>query len=540
MARGKRRAPFKPTVDKEAQVEDANDEVDDFVAQRHKVMLEKAVQEDSDSDDLGPEPENHERAVLNIDMSDSSSSEGSDDSDDDVDVHENQKGWGKKSKDWYGADTHEYEIMEDDEREEAFKDEEEEAVRIQKEELAGLRPEDFWDGGEGSEAEGEAPEGHRDINGIEMLEDRPTGEALESVAPELPVLLREMLESRQQAVIWKDRVHWNELARTIYHLHASFVNNVAFYLSLRTDPDSHGVNLRTHPVLVQIVRVRNVLEEALSLPCEEPTLEKSITPTDINGSGSFPTGAQPSTANGHLKTVGNQENVVEKIRRKRKKRKNRSISNGEVDDGMQSDEERVKSVLVVRPDRKEPDSNNQEKDRKRKKLNRLIGALERDRKNNDVKRQVSGDMDVIREEADKAKSTLYVSGDQQGAEMDLDNMEDNEAVMEKMLAKSAKKEARKAKKAAESEPHVYTFKDDVNVDARRRASSQVVKNRGLTRYRPKDKKTPRTKNRIAYGKAVIRRKGAVREYTGTPGSTYSGEASGINKSVRKGSRLSNI
>lgn len=540
MARGKRRAPMKPTVDKPSNFVNGNDEVDDFVAQRHKVMIEKTVPDESDSEDMGPEPEIHERDVLNIDMSDSSSLEDSDESDGGSDDLEERKGWGGKKRAWYGGDTHEYEIMEDEEREEAFKDEEEEALRLQKEALSGMCPEDF---GDEEDTDADVNKEQEDADSAESQEisvKKPTGDVLKAVAPEVPVLLQEMLECRKQSMIWRNRVHWNQVARTTYHLHASLVNNVAFYLSLRTDPDSVGVDIRTHPVLIQIVRIRALLKEALALSCEEPSMKRSDSPANCNGSGdAVQLNDRSEPQNGYLEIAEEDGAGRKGTKRKHKKRKKRSTSEIAAY-AFQKDEEMLRSLLPQKPEGNGDDSAVQESDRKRRRLNKLIGAMERDRKNSDGKRLASGDIDVTRTEPSLVKVPLNTPRDDRDLSMDLGDMQDDEAVMQRMVAKKAKKEARKVKKAAASEPHVYRFKDHVDPEERRRASAQVVKNRGLTRYRPRDKKTPRTKNRIAYGKAVVRRKGAVQEYVGKPGSNYAGEASGINMSARKGSRLSNV
>lgn len=539
-----------------------NDEVDDFVAQRHKVMLEKVQTENDDSDDLGDEPEIRERDVLNIDMSDSDEEEdqsgSSDDDDDGRNELEERKGWGGKKNLWYGGDTHEYEIMEDEEREEALKDEEEEALRLQKEALENMRPEDYRDDEEDTTeaGEGEGDERNDDeldvLAGIDVLagsnftNSEVVGSVLSETAPEVPILIKEMLECRKQAKIWKERVHWNEVARILYHLYASFVNNVAFYLSLRTDPDSVGVDIRTHPVLVQIVRIRSLIKDARALPCEEPVAPLRKESQDAADGSNKPKAAEVQVnANGkdvNCPVANGGIKDLEKKKKTRKKRKKSSKENSGVIDTVEDDEEKIRALLLPKTQDDDDDAEEHRHEQKRRKLNALVGAMERERKNSDGKRLASADADVVRAEPKAKKSEGFVpQDDHDGPELVVEGMDDDDdEVMQKMLAKKAKKEARKARKAAEAKPHVYAFKDEVNPEARRRASSQVVKNRGLTRYRPKDKKTPRTKNRLAYSKAVVRRKGAVQDYVGKSGASYSGEASGINMSARKGSRLSNV
>ncbi len=113
---------------------------------------------------------------------------------------------------------------------------------------------------------------------------------------------------------------------------------------------------------------------------------------------------------------------------------------------------------------------------------------------------------------------------------------DDDSFAEKLIPKK-----RKRKEKAPSAPHVYTFNDTVDVNERRRASTQVALNKGLTRYRPKEKKNPRAKNKLAYAKAVKKRKTMVREAVAVkPGVSYGGEASGINMSARNSASLTNF
>lgn len=541
MARGKRRAPVTPAVVVPENM--LNDEVDSFIAQRHN--FDKDHESDSDapvSDDISSEDQ-------------ASSDEDHSEDEDDAQELDDKRGWGGKKSLYYGGDTHEYEIMEEEERKEALKDEEEEARRLQKEAVQNLHPADYHD------EDGEDTDAHEISASEEEGTDTTLGQSavltvpsVEHSAPEIPVLIHEMLESRRQAIIWKGRVHWNEVAKILFHLYASLVTNIAFYLAMRTDPDSEGVDIRTHPVLVQIVRIRALLKDARALPCDEPVkstkntetprFESTVKRPSIKVKGTVD---EVPSVKGHSPIEngvvnGAVSNGVVKHHDKGKKRKKSNIRRDSTDLMLQEDEKRVRTLLPSRAtkgeERESGDESRQEE--KRRKLGALVGAMERERKNSVVQRLMSVDADVVRAEP-RVTNINNLPVRQDGLdELDMDSIRDDEGVMQKMLANKEKKEARKARKAADAKPHVYTFKDAVRPEARRRASSQVVKNRGLTRYRPKDKKTPRSKNRLAYSKAIVRRKGAVQDFTGKPGSSYSGEASGINMSTRKGSRLSNV
>ena len=67
-------------------------------------------------------------------------------------------------------------------------------------------------------------------------------------------------------------------------------------------------------------------------------------------------------------------------------------------------------------------------------------------------------------------------------------------------------------------------------------TSMMDRNVGLKPSRPKDRKTPKTRNRARYEKALTKRKSQVRQYQGQ-GGVYGGEATGIKRNVAKSTRL---
>lgn len=73
-------------------------------------------------------------------------------------------------------------------------------------------------------------------------------------------------------------------------------------------------------------------------------------------------------------------------------------------------------------------------------------------------------------------------------------------------------------------------------DGKRGITYQIAKNKGLTPHRKKELRNPRVKHRNKYRKAVIRRKGAVREVKKET-TRYDGEWSGINASVIKSIKI---
>lgn len=83
-----------------------------------------------------------------------------------------------------------------------------------------------------------------------------------------------------------------------------------------------------------------------------------------------------------------------------------------------------------------------------------------------------------------------------------------------------------------------TLAEDDALDGDKRAAGwDIMKNKGLTRKRKKLERNARTKNREKFRRAVVRRKGQVRDVVSRPAGEYGGEATGIKKGVTHSRRF---
>jgi U3 small nucleolar RNA-associated protein 3 len=79
---------------------------------------------------------------------------------------------------------------------------------------------------------------------------------------------------------------------------------------------------------------------------------------------------------------------------------------------------------------------------------------------------------------------------------------------------------------------------DGEVAGERALSKAILKNRGLVAHKPKINRNPRVKKREQYRKALIRRKGAVREVRNAEeGNQYGGEQTGIKSRISRSRKL---
>jgi U3 small nucleolar RNA-associated protein 3 len=126
----------------------------------------------------------------------------------------------------------------------------------------------------------------------------------------------------------------------------------------------------------------------------------------------------------------------------------------------------------------------------------------------------------------------YDQSNEAGGDHD-DFDEDNEFYEQIQKKSKAKKEFRKELyRVAPKFPRV-----EEEIVGERAISKQIMKNRGLVAHKAKINRNPRVKKREQYRKALIRRKGAVREVRTDEGHKYGGEETGIKTNLSRSRKL---
>ena len=102
--------------------------------------------------------------------------------------------------------------------------------------------------------------------------------------------------------------------------------------------------------------------------------------------------------------------------------------------------------------------------------------------------------------------------------------------------------SKKSKSKKEFKKNLYSVapkfpRVETEVEGERAISKQIMNNRGLVPHKPKINRNPRVKKREQFRKAIIRRKGAVREVRTDEGHRYGGEETGIKMNLSRSRKL---
>jgi hypothetical protein len=123
-------------------------------------------------------------------------------------------------------------------------------------------------------------------------------------------------------------------------------------------------------------------------------------------------------------------------------------------------------------------------------------------------------------------------------EDDVYEQDDSEGLLED-FAKKKRAFAAKKKEHYAAEERYGGLIENVPESGKRAATYEIMKNKGLTPHRKKENRNPRVKKRMAYEKAIVARKGQVREVTAGAAGKYDGELTGIKANISRSRKIGN-
>lgn len=152
----------------------------------------------------------------------------------------------------------------------------------------------------------------------------------------------------------------------------------------------------------------------------------------------------------------------------------------------------------------------------------------------------AGDMDYDREDEEyEALSSKNKRRRAPTGRMDADGEDDQEDGLLEDFAKKKRELANKKKEHYAGEVRYGGLLETVPESGKRAATYEIMKNKGLTPHRKKENRNPRVKKRQAYEKAIVRRKGQVREVTAGAAGSYDGELTGIKANISRSRKIGN-
>ncbi len=205
-------------------------------------------------------------------------------------------------------------------------------------------------------------------------------------------------------------------------------------------------------------------------------------------------------------------------------RKRRAVDFGEieaVDEGIQKAARQSLAATL----------NTIEQKTSRKKTSLLPDTIDETQEADDALRR---GLEMMEEELGKDFDKNSDDGSDQ-ASFDPERDSDDEMGFYEQVAKKSKT-AKAERKARYAVAPKFPRMDSV-VEGERAISSHILKNRGLVAHKAKINRNPRVKKRMQYKKALVRRKGAVREVRQDEGHKYGGESTGIKTKVSRSRKL---
>ncbi|KAH7445740.1 hypothetical protein KP509_01G022400 [Ceratopteris richardii] len=397
------------------------------------------------------------------------------DEDDETEHPDKEHGaWGKRKKVYYNADNIDYELLSSDE-EEALVEEEAEALRLQRQFAESLRPEDF---------------------DIDSEEDGGSAEDDESSLQEVVA-----------AVEAKGQLNFKRFLSDIARIGAT-ARNTEVHIE-----EAEGHSSHDFPSIVHLVEIHGVLGK---LRLVDEKLQ-----SQINRLATVHTQSLPK--------VRERETSKSSIEVQTKPSQMESLQMASVTEALDSCTHPPGNVVQKQFNWTSIESDDDNAVEGKKSLYKLLTPKVRK-----AKPIMSGDMDLpLKEDLGSRRAQV-----ERKIRQKLDSIEDSDGdAIEDEYYQEAKRQRflkiTTKEKDSVRRIEVTTAEPDVG---KRHISYEMEKNKGLTPYRKKLTKNPRKKYKLKHEKAVIRRKGQVREIK-HPTSSYGGEATGIRTTISRSVRF---
>ncbi|KAG0309081.1 hypothetical protein BGZ98_005403 [Dissophora globulifera] len=576
---------------------------------------EEEEEEDEDDDDLGRAQEEDE---LDLDKA----------------------SWGKSKRSYYNAD----EIESD---EETAKAEGEEALRLQKKRIAEMAEEDFapeeeetaW-GSAGThgalgdkDADRALVEGfEKELQGINLLKAKQGGVVVEKIAkagvgklskqeilkvlqnqsPELLDLVEEFKEKIEMLQAMAELLQLTSelptpfaddrppmpFIRLKYQTIVNYLTNIAFYITLKTSPDTDSTDLTNHPVIDALYELKKSIIKLEKMEKKKAIGEAMGALLEILENGGESDGEESGDSEDEetLRRLQEQEAKAKKAAKKTKKstkeaktKDSSKAKTKEFEYNVDFEEEFVsqskkskKGTKSILSDKKHTrtdsdygdleellDIDLEDKAQKKRSLRDYVSKLDQNANKRSKILRGSGDTDIpyrgkFKDRQEQMKRQAVKSAPApENAELDdldwdakdmADASRDNgdetsgrgghgqaegegeDYYQEVLDAKRAKKDARQA--LNESLEKSTSFEDtSIDPSDKRSISWQILKNKGLTPHRKKEQRNPRVKHRNKYETAKKKIKSVKRVFTRLEGS-YGGEKTGIKTGLARSVKFS--
>lgn len=582
-----------------------DDSEDEFFAAKDKILLDEGPAakrrrrlEDQERD-LQP---SDEEVYQESDDEDESEADDVGDGHDE-DEEEEEGNWGSSKADYYNADVIETEA-------DAL-EEEQEARRLQQKQLQGMTEADFgFDESAWAEDTKQTQESRPAVEKLPELQipenatDEERMQILKARYPEFDPLTKDFLTLQDTYRDLKkeaaglppkgEEEGYTPIVLTKFRALSAYLGSVALYLAVLTSSKTGMAlapgELREHPVMNNLVRCRQLWQDAESLRATEPTIVADEKPTSVvelqpasvrqasappvktkkeSGSKSKAKAKakarSPSPLSEEISPDPIAAETTTKRRRERKQKRN------DLQDLLTA-----ASMQAEQQDGEESDFGDEapltheeaaEKARKKKSLRFYTSQIaQKANRRGAASRNAGGDDDVPHKERLRDRQErLQREAEQRGksaavgrealdndAEDDGDDYDDNDltsthlrdeandyysSLVSQSQRKKADKHARAAATAAASGKPVYE-EETVDADGKRKITYAIEKNKGLTPRRKKEVRNPRVKKRMKFDEKMKKLASVRAVYKGGEArGGYGGEATGIKTHLVKSVKL---